>query len=92
MSDLESNYSTSFIAFISFIFHNTSTVDFVLRDPRERDDDKQEEVLPHRAELSVVPKPWNKSFVGAQSVIIQELDITNPTMLQVLELWHVSFG
>lgn len=68
------------------------TVDFVLRDPRERDDDKQEEMIPHRAELSVVPKPWNKSFLAAQSAIVQELDITNPTMLQVLELWHVSFG
>ncbi|XP_030830748.1 dynein heavy chain 7, axonemal isoform X1 [Strongylocentrotus purpuratus] len=67
-------------------------VDFVLRDPRERDDDKQEEMIPHRAELSVVPKPWNKSFLAAQSAIVQELDITNPTMLQVLELWHVSFG
>ena len=82
--------------YLLYLFANftnlTWTVDFVLRDPRERDDDKHEEVLPHRAELSVVPKPWNKSFVGAQGTIIQELDITNPTMLQVLELWHVSFG
>ena len=27
-------------------------VDFVLRDPREKDEDKEEELLPHRAEYA----------------------------------------
>ncbi|XP_070569551.1 dynein axonemal heavy chain 7-like isoform X2 [Ptychodera flava] len=67
-------------------------VDFVLRDPRERDDDKKEELPPHRAELAVVPKPWNKSYVSASLDIDSNLHVTNPTMLQVLDMWHVSFG
>eukprot|EP00058_Branchiostoma_floridae_P012957 XP_002598445.1 hypothetical protein BRAFLDRAFT_83261 [Branchiostoma floridae] len=67
-------------------------VDFVLRDPREKDDDKKEEVLEHRAELDVVPKPWNRSYLSALAAMQQDLNITNPTMLAVLDLWHVSFG
>ncbi|XP_033097643.1 dynein heavy chain 7, axonemal-like isoform X2 [Anneissia japonica] len=67
-------------------------VDFVLRDPREKSEDKKEELTDARSELAVVPKPWKKSFLAAQSQITQELNVTNPTMLQVLELWHVSFG
>ncbi|XP_033628553.1 dynein heavy chain 7, axonemal-like isoform X2 [Asterias rubens] len=67
-------------------------VDFVLRDPREKEEDKEETKPPHRTELSIVPKPWYKSFIAAQTATSQDLNITNPTMLQVLELWHVSFG
>ena len=68
------------------------SVDFVLRDPREKEEDKEETKPPHRTELSIVPKPWYKSFIAAQTATSQDLNITNPTMLQVLELWHVSFG
>ncbi|XP_071822297.1 dynein axonemal heavy chain 7-like isoform X1 [Apostichopus japonicus] len=67
-------------------------VDFVLRDPREKDEKKATEVPPHRAELDVVPKPWHKSYQNALETTRDTLNITNPTMLQVLELWHVSFG
>ena len=66
-------------------------VDFVLKDPREKDDDKEEVQPPHREELAVVPKPWNRSFVMAQEANIDALFITNPCMLKVLELWHDSF-
>ena len=64
----------------------------MLRDPREKDEEKKEELPPHRSELAVVPKPWNKSYLAAEGLITTDLNITNPTMLQVLELWHVSFG
>ncbi|XP_006814570.1 dynein axonemal heavy chain 7-like [Saccoglossus kowalevskii] len=67
-------------------------VDFVLRDPREKDDDKKQVLPPHRAELAVVPKPWNKSYLCALAEIDSNLHVTNPTMLQVLDMWHVSFG
>ncbi|XP_067686354.1 dynein axonemal heavy chain 7-like [Haliotis asinina] len=67
-------------------------VDFVLKDPREKDEDKKEKLLPHREELAVVPKPWNKSFLGGLEQMTHHLHVTNPCMLQVLDLWHVSFG
>ena len=66
-------------------------VDFVLRDPREKEDEAPE-LPPHRAELEVVPKPWNKSYVAAGNLINENLNITNPTMMNVLDLWHASFG
>lgn len=33
-----------------FVFLCTPVVDFVLKDPREKDDDKKEEVLEHKLE------------------------------------------
>jgi len=63
----------------------------VLRDPREKEDEAPE-LPPHRAELEVVPKPWHKSFVGASYLMREHLNVTNPTMMAVLDLWHVSFG
>ncbi|CAM5089785.1 unnamed protein product [Natator depressus] len=67
-------------------------VDFVLRDPRGKDEDKKEAFLPpHRAEMEVVPKFWNKSFLSACSYIKENLYAMNPTMLAVLDLWETSF-
>ena len=66
-------------------------VDFVLKDPREKDD-KKDEVLPdHREELLVVPKPWNRSYREALWKMQQHLHVTNPCMCQLLDLWHISF-
>ncbi|XP_076459412.1 dynein axonemal heavy chain 7-like [Babylonia areolata] len=67
-------------------------VDFVLKDPRQLDDEKKEKLLPHREEMAVVPKPWNKSYLAALEATAQSLHTTNPCMMQVLNLWHVSFG
>lgn len=68
-------------------------VDFVLKDPREKDEEKNKEKLPpHREELAVVPKPWNRSYVSAMEIADDILHVTNPCMLQVLQLWHTSFG
>ncbi|XP_066544073.1 dynein axonemal heavy chain 7 isoform X2 [Amia ocellicauda] len=66
-------------------------VDFVLKDPREKDDDKTQVLPPHRAEMEVVPKPWKKSFLLGQKAMKEKLHAINPTMLSVLDLWHVSF-
>ncbi|XP_064167524.1 dynein axonemal heavy chain 7 [Anguilla rostrata] len=65
-------------------------VDFVLRDPREKDE-KVKDLPPHRAEMQVVPKPWRKSFLYAQSMMRDKLHAINPTMLSVLGLWQVSY-
>ncbi|XP_039700233.1 dynein axonemal heavy chain 7 [Pteropus medius] len=69
-----------------------SIVDFVLKDPREKEDDKKEdEILPHRAEMKILPKPWRKSFLAASSYIRDHLNSMNPTMLAVQDLWHSTF-
>ncbi|RDD45105.1 Dynein heavy chain 7, axonemal, partial [Trichoplax sp. H2] len=67
-------------------------VDFVLKDPRENTDAEKEEVLPYKAELEKVPKPWAKSYIVGRTVILQELHITNPTMAAVLDLWYKNYG
>ena len=73
---------------------NFIPVDFVLKDPREKDKEKEKEAeLPqHRAELDIVPKPWNRSYLNARDSCTNILHVTNPCMLQVLELWHTSFS
>nr|XP_011716674.1 dynein heavy chain 7, axonemal [Macaca nemestrina] len=69
-----------------------SIVDFVLKDPREKEDDKKTDELPaHRAEMEILPKPWRKSFLAASSYIKDHLNAMNPTMLAVLDLWHSNF-
>ncbi|XP_043848111.1 dynein axonemal heavy chain 7 [Dromiciops gliroides] len=69
-----------------------SIVDFVLRDPREKEEDKKKEELPpHRLEMEILPKPWRKSFFAACSFIRDNLNAMNPTMLAVLDLWQTSF-
>ncbi|XP_026865841.2 dynein heavy chain 7, axonemal [Electrophorus electricus] len=66
-------------------------VDFVLWDPREIEEGKVKDLLPYREEMEVVPKPWKKSFHQAQKKMKENLHSFNPSMLSVLELWHVSF-
>ncbi|KAM6332812.1 dynein axonemal heavy chain 7 [Podargus strigoides] len=67
-------------------------VDFVFRDTREKDEDKEKESpLPHRAEIEVVPKPWNKSFLSARRYLKENLHAINPSILAVLNLWETSF-
>ncbi|XP_006878990.1 PREDICTED: dynein heavy chain 7, axonemal [Elephantulus edwardii] len=69
-----------------------SIVDFVLKDPREKEEDKKtDELPPHRAELEILPKPWRKSFLSTRSYIRDHLNAMNPTMLAVLDLWHSTF-
>lgn len=41
--------------------------------------------------MEAVPKAWKKSFHQAQKKMRDRLHSINPTMLSVLDLWHVSF-
>ncbi|XP_069839698.1 dynein axonemal heavy chain 7 isoform X1 [Dendropsophus ebraccatus] len=66
-------------------------VDFVLKDPREKNEKKELILEPHRLELEVVPKPWKKSFLASYNFIKENLNSINPTMAAVLDLWHSSF-
>ncbi|XP_054237169.1 dynein axonemal heavy chain 7 [Indicator indicator] len=67
-------------------------VDHVFRDTREKDEDKEDDFIPpHRAEMQLVPKPWNKSFLSARCYIKRNLHAINPSMLAVLNLWETSF-
>ncbi|XP_062861638.1 dynein axonemal heavy chain 7 [Trichomycterus rosablanca] len=66
-------------------------VDFVLRDPRDNEEEKVKDLPPHRQEMEVVPKPWKKSFYQARKKMFEHLHAINPTMLSVLDLWHASF-
>ncbi|KAM8901115.1 dynein axonemal heavy chain 7 [Lycaon pictus] len=69
-----------------------SIVDFVLKDPREKEEDKKpDELPPHRAEMEILPKPWRKSFLAASNYIKDHLNTLNPTMLAVLDLWHSTY-
>ncbi|XP_070789387.1 dynein axonemal heavy chain 7 [Pituophis catenifer annectens] len=66
-------------------------VDFVLRDPREKEEAKKQVLPPHRQEMEVVPKPWNKSYIAARNYIKENLYAMNPTMMAVLDLWQTTF-
>lgn len=70
----------------------SAAVDFVLKDPRQKDKEKHPPKPDYRLELDVVPKPWNKNFVSAQAFMGKTLFITNPTLTQVLNLWYKSFS
>ena len=47
-------------------------------------------MAPHRQELEVVPKPWNKSVLAAFTAMTQQLFVTNRTLNDVLGLWYRS--
>lgn len=64
------------------------SVDFVLRDPRETDQDTKEETLSHRQEIAVLPKPWHSSFEQAKRFMEKNLHSINPAMAEVLSKWH----
>lgn len=70
----------------------SSSVDFVLKDQREKEKDVEEKRPPHREEMDVVPKPWHKDYVAGLEAMSQKLHITTPCMLQVLDFWHTKFG
>ncbi|NWR70665.1 DYH7 protein, partial [Centropus unirufus] len=68
-----------------------SAVHFVLGGTREKEDREIDFLLPHRAELQIVPKPWNKSFLSACSYLKGNLHAINPLMLALQNLWETSF-
>jgi dynein heavy chain len=69
-----------------------SIIDFVLRDPHKSPEEQPPVDKPlHRAELDVVPKPWNKHFIQSYEVLSDTLFITNPLLLQVLSGWYKEY-
>ena len=77
---------------VFYILSCCISVDFVLKDPRQKDREKLPQKPEYKQELDVVPKPWNKSFVSAHVSMGKSLFITNPTLNQVLNLWYKSFS
>ncbi|KAM9347669.1 dynein axonemal heavy chain 7 [Symphorus nematophorus] len=73
----------------------TAILKHTFRDPLENDKDKVKDLPPHRPphrlEVEVVPKPWNKSFVQAQKRMRNKLHTVSLTMQAVLYLWHVYY-
>ena len=68
------------------------SVDFVLKDPSQRDKEKTIPKTPARRELDIVPKPWARTVEISYRAISQELFLTNPTIRQVLNLWYKSYS
>ncbi|XP_047456328.1 dynein axonemal heavy chain 7 isoform X2 [Mugil cephalus] len=64
---------------------------YTLGDLKGSDKDKVKERPPHRLEVEMVPKPWNKSFIHARKRMSDKLHSINPIMLQTMGLWHVSY-
>jgi len=63
-------------------------VDFVLRDPRQQDDFEYfEEDEDTKREQKMRRRSYNHAFRS----IHRNLNITNPTMIHVLNLWHTSY-
>ncbi|XP_054642367.1 dynein axonemal heavy chain 7 [Dunckerocampus dactyliophorus] len=69
----------------------TAILKYTFSDPVEIDEDPEKDLPPHRLELVRVPKAWKDSFVYAQKRMNNWLHSFNPTMQQVLNLWHVSY-
>ena len=59
-------------------------VDFVLRDPREKDGEDVNLLPEPIRELKLMtPKPWHKAFLTARHSLAKSLHAINPCMLQV---------
>uniref|UniRef100_A0A8D0ADE4 Dynein axonemal heavy chain 7 n=1 Tax=Sander lucioperca TaxID=283035 RepID=A0A8D0ADE4_SANLU len=69
----------------------TAILKYTFKDSEENDEDKAKDLLPHRLEVKSVPKTWNTSFVHAQKKIRDNLHSINPTMLNVLYIWHAFY-
>ncbi|XP_075336554.1 dynein axonemal heavy chain 7 [Odontesthes bonariensis] len=60
-------------------------------DPRRSDKDKVKILPSHRLEVEIIPKPWQRSFVQSQKRMNENLHCCNPTLRQVLFLWHTFY-
>nr|XP_057937248.1 dynein axonemal heavy chain 7 isoform X2 [Doryrhamphus excisus] len=69
----------------------TAILKYTFSDPIEIDEDAEKDLPLHRLELVRVPKAWKDSYVYARKRMNNWLHSFNPTMQQVLNLWHVSY-
>merc|ERR1712159_625727 len=44
------------------------------------------------AQLAIVPKPWKQTFHDCKRYMNKRLFTINPTIAQVMSLWHTSFN
>ncbi len=72
--------------------YSLDPVDFVLKDPDQRDRERAIPKTPARLELEIVPKPWARSVEASYAAMSQLLYVTNPTLRQVLNLWYKSYS
>lgn len=66
-------------------------VDFVLKDPMDRDEVSEETLPTHRQEMAMLPKPWEKSFAQNLKTISSILYTSNNVICRLVNLWHKSF-
>ncbi|XP_033990468.1 LOW QUALITY PROTEIN: dynein heavy chain 7, axonemal [Trematomus bernacchii] len=66
-------------------------VKYIFGDSGDSDEDQVKDLPPHRLELEVLEKPWNKAFVLARKKMGNKLHCINPTMLNVLYIWHAFY-
>ncbi|XP_028254184.1 dynein heavy chain 7, axonemal isoform X2 [Parambassis ranga] len=73
----------------------TSIKTIILKDSfeglKESDEEEAKDLPPHRLEVEILPKPWNQWFVRARKRMHNKLYSINPTMLQVMHIWDVSY-
>ncbi|TDH07133.1 hypothetical protein EPR50_G00120640 [Perca flavescens] len=69
----------------------TAILKYTFKDLEENDEEKAKDLLSHRLEVKSVPKTWNTSFVYAQKKMRDNLHSFNPTMLNVLYIWHAFY-
>lgn len=77
------------------LFEQSSQSDSVRN--AEESDRKKEEIFYKlkselEAHLSVVPKPWKNNFLECRNYISKRLFTINPTIGQVISLWHTNFN
>ncbi|XP_063744092.1 dynein axonemal heavy chain 7 [Eleginops maclovinus] len=66
-------------------------VKYIFGDSGDSDEDQVKDLPPHRLELEVLQKPWNKTFVLARKKMRNKLHSINPTMQNVLYIWHIFY-
>ncbi|KAF3842869.1 hypothetical protein F7725_001718 [Dissostichus mawsoni] len=66
-------------------------VKYIFGDSGDSAEDQVKDLPPHRLELEVLEKPWNKTFVLARKKMGNKLHSINPTMLNVLYIWHAFY-
>ena len=66
-------------------------VDFVLKDPMDREEETEVVLPTHRQEMMMLPKPWEKSFAQNLKLISNILYTSNAVIGRLVNLWHKSY-
>ncbi|KAM4561096.1 dynein axonemal heavy chain 7 [Fundulus diaphanus] len=66
----------------------TAILTYQLKDSSGSETGDEKNLPPHRLEMEMVPKPWNRSFVQARKRMNQNLHCVRRSLLQLMLLWH----